>query len=148
MSGRTLAEPLAAAGITLVLLFLGAGLLALGTAESALDAFFRSGPASVVGILGVAVLLWIVLLLVAAAVNRSRSPVVRLVTDTLLTLLVGGAALAFWAAFAAAVGGFGDLVVGIAVVDVALFCGAALIALVLTHLVLFRRTPPAPAAVA
>jgi hypothetical protein len=142
MSGRTLAEPLAAAGITLVLLFLGAGLLALRTANSAADAFLRSGPASVLGILGVPLLLWLVLLLVAAAINRARTPVVRLVTDAILTLLVGGAALAFWAVFAAAIGGFGDLVVGIAIVDVALFCVAALVALLVTHLVLFRRPEP------
>jgi hypothetical protein len=148
MSGRTLAEPLVSAGITLVLLFLGAGLLALRTAESAADAFLRSGPASILGILGVALLLWLVLLLTAAAVNRNRTAVVRLVTDVVITLLVGAAALGFWAMFAAAVGGFGDLVVGIALVDVALFCVAALVALPVTHLVLFRRRAVTGAAVA
>src|SRR3954451_1698736 len=121
MPGRVLAETLTAVGITAVLLFLGAGLLALDSASSAADAFLRAGPASVIGILGVALLVWIALLLTADAINRNRSGVTRLVTDVVITLVVGAVAVVFWAVFAAIAGGFAALVVAIALVDVALF---------------------------
>lgn len=140
MSGRVLAATGTAVGITAVLMFLGAGVLALDASESAADAFFRAGPASVVGILGVPLLVWVVLVVGADLLNRHRSGIVRLITDVVLTLLVGAVALVFWAVFSSVAGVFAALVVVIAATDVALFCAAALIALALTDLVLFRST--------
>jgi hypothetical protein len=148
MPGRVLAETLSVIGITALLLFLGAGLFALDTASNVADAFLRSGPASVLGILGVALLVWAVLLLVAGLLSRNGSPVTRVVTDAVITLVVGAVSVVFWAVFAAAAGGFAALIVAIAITDVVLFCVAALIAIALTRLVLFRRRPVADAAVA
>ncbi|HEY8589287.1 MAG TPA: hypothetical protein VIL55_07035 [Naasia sp.] len=138
MTGRVLAETAVAAGITLVLLFLGSGLLALENAPSAGDAFFRSGPANVLGILGVALVVWVLLILAANAVNRRRSSVVKALTNVVVTVAVAGLSLGFWAAFAAVAGGFADLVVTIALVDAALFAITALIAIAVTHLALLR----------
>lgn len=136
MTGRVLAETVVAAGITLVLLFLGSGILALDAGP--VEAFFRSGPANVLGILGVALVLWVLLILAANAVNRRRSSVVKALTNVIITLGVASLSVGFWVAFAAVAGGFAELVVAIALVDAALFAIAALIAIAVTHLAILR----------
>ncbi|MCU1436934.1 MAG: hypothetical protein JWP66_21 [Naasia sp.] len=140
--GRVLAETAVAAGITALLLFVASGLLALDGAASPADAFLRSGPANVLGILGVALVVWLLLILAANGLNRHRSSVVKTLTNVVVTLLVAALSLGFWMAFAAAAGGFAALIVAIALVDAALFAIAGVLAIAVTHLAILR-TPRA-----
>lgn len=148
MSARVLVGTLTTILLAAVLLFLGAGLLALDGAPSPAAAFFDQGPRAVVGILGVPFLVWAVLLVAADLLTSTRTLAVRLLTGVAVTAVISVFALLFWVAFSNVAGGFGALLIAIAVTYIALFCGVALVALAVTHLVLFRRRPAVGAAAA
>lgn len=148
MAGRAMAEAVTAVVLTAVLVLLGAGLIALGGEESAAGAFLAAGPRNAATLLGIPFLVWAVALLVAARRAQRNGGRMRLVPAIVVTLVVGLLTLAFWALIGLTSGGFGMLLVAVALAHVALFCGAAVVALVVTSLVLFRRRSPAGSAVA
>lgn len=148
MPARVPAASFAAIAITVVLLFLGAGLLSLDGAPSAGAAFFDQGPRAVVSILGIPFLVWAMVLVGTDVLARNTTVIVRLLIAMGVTVVVSIVALVFWVAVAGAAGGFGALLVAIAISYLAMFCVSALISLALTHLLLFRRSAGAGAAVA
>jgi hypothetical protein len=144
MTGRAVAEALTAVALTAVLVLVGAGLIALGGAEPPAAAFLGAGPRNAATLLGIPLLVWAVALVVAAR----RAGRVRLVPGIVLTLLIGVLTAVFWALIGLSSGEFGMLLVAVALAHAALFVVAALVALTLTVLVLFRRRSPAEPAVA
>lgn len=140
MTRRALGETLVAFGVTVVLLFLGAGLLSLGSVPAP-DAFLRQGPAGIAAILAVPVVLWALLVAAATVLARRRGPVFKLTVNGLVTVVVAAFTAAFWAALAVAQGGFATLLIGVAVSHSLLFAIAALLALAVTHLLVFRAAP-------
>jgi len=140
MTGRALRETLVAVGLAVVLLFLGAGVLSLGSVP-AQDAFLRQGPAGLAAILAVPVVLWALLVAAATVLVRRRGPVVKLTVNALLSVVVAAFTAAFWTALALAQGGFATLLIGVAVSHSLLFAIAALMSLAVTHLLVFRSAP-------
>jgi len=148
MTGRAGKEALTAVALTAVLVFVGAGLIALGGEESPAAAFFGAGPRNAATLLGIPFLVWAVALLVAARRAERSGGRLRLVPCIVLTLAVGLLTAAFWALIGSTSGEFGMLLVAVALAHVALFCVAAIVAVALTSLVLFRRRSATGPAVA
>jgi hypothetical protein len=140
MTRRALHETLVALALTVVLLFLGAGLLSLGSVPAS-DAFLRQGPAGLVAILTVPVLLWALLVAAATVLARRRSPVFKFTVNALQSVVVAAFTAAFWTALALAQGGFASLLIGVAVSHSLLFAVAALLSLAVSHLLVFRSAP-------
>lgn len=139
MTRRALRETLVASGLTVALLFVGAGLLSLGSVPAP-DAFFRQGPAGVAAILAVPVVLWALLVAAATVLARRRGPVFKLTLNGLVSVVVAAFTAAFWTALALAQGGFATLLIGVAVSHSLLFAIAALLSLGITHLLVFRTS--------
>jgi hypothetical protein len=140
MTRRALRETLVAVGLAVVLLFVGAGLLSLGSVPAP-DAFLRQGPAGLAAILTVPVLLWALLVAAATVLARGRGPVFKLAVNAVVSVVVAAFTAAFWTALALAQGGFATLLIGVAVSHSLLFAIAALLSLAVTHLLVFRTTP-------
>ncbi|WP_210479782.1 hypothetical protein [Naasia sp. SYSU D00948] len=141
MPGRVLAGTLTTIVLTAVLLFLGAGLLALGAAASPGAAFLDDGPRAVLTFVGLPFAIWAVVLVLVDVLVRNRTVTVRLLIGMGVTLIVAALTLGFWVVFGLSQGGWAAFVMAIAAVYVALFCVAGLVSLALAHLVLFRRRP-------
>jgi len=148
MQGRVLAGTLTTIGITIVLLFLGSGLLSLDSAESPAAAFFDQGPRALVGVVGIPFLIWVAVLVAVDHLTRNLPVAVRLLIGVGVTVVVALIAVVFWAVVAGTAGGFAALLVAIALIYIGLFCVAATVALLLSHLVLFRRRRAAEPAAA
>jgi hypothetical protein len=140
MTTRAFQETLVALAVTIALLFLGAGLLALDSAPAG-DAFLRRGPAGLLAILGLPVLVWALVITASNLLSRRRGVAVKLTLNAVLTVAVAGFTAAFWAALAFEQGGFASLLIGVAIAHSLLFGVSALLALALTHLLVFRRAP-------
>lgn len=144
MFGKTLKETLVAFALTLFLTVLGAGMLSVGGSPSVATAFFVDAPRAVLVFLGVGLLLWLGLILLANFFHRERSPLARLLTNFAAALLVALLVVVSWAALAQQAGGVADLLAAVAFGNAMVFVAAALIGLALTHLLIFgirRRLP-------
>jgi hypothetical protein len=148
MAGRTVAGTLTAIVLTAVLLLLGAGLLALDGAASPAEAFLSDGPRAVVAFVGLPFVVWAIVLVLVDLLGRNRTARFRFLIGIPVTLVLAVLALGFWVVFAMIQQGWAAFVLAIAVLYLALFVVAALVALAVTHLVLFRRSPAVSAAAA
>ncbi len=146
MQGRVLAATLTTIAITVVLLFVGAGLLSLDSAESPAAAFFDQGPRALVGVVGIPFLVWVAALVATDHLTRRLALAPRLLIGIGVTVVIALIAVVFWALVAGAAGGFAALLVAIALIYIALFTVAAIVALLVSHLVLFRPRPAMGAA--
>ena len=147
---RIAAETVVGIVLTLLLALVVAGLLVgIDNADPA-GAFFREGPALLLGAFWIAILLWVILVIVGNVVHRNRKPGARVLHNLLSALAASVVNVIVYTVIGATAGGFGMLLVGIAILGAIAFLVGAAIAIPLTHLVLFRpRTPAAaPAATA
>ncbi|MDQ4137326.1 MAG: hypothetical protein M3116_00565 [Actinomycetota bacterium] len=141
---RIVAETVLGVVLTLLLAVAVAGLLAGLDRPNPAEAFLREGPALLFGAFWIAIVLWVILVGIGNVVHRNRRPRARVLHNLLSALAVSVLNVIVLTVIGATAGGFGMLLVGIAVVAAIAFLVGAAIAVPLTHLVLFRpRTPAA-----
>jgi hypothetical protein len=138
---RIVAETVVGILLTLLFTLLVAGLLvAIDSADPA-AAFFREGPALVFGAFWIALLIWGLLVILGNVVHRNRRPGARVLHNVLAALLGALVNLIAFAVIGATAGGFGMLLLGIAVIAAVSFLPGAAVGMLLTHLVFFRSAP-------
>lgn len=93
-------------------------------------------------------IIWILALIIGNLAGRRRSSWVRFVTNIISLLVAAIVNLVIWAVLGFTMGGWAVLLVAIAVVTGLVVLGAGLLALVVTHFVLFRTRAVAAASVA
>ncbi len=108
-------------------------------------AFLREAPAMVFGVFWIALVLWVILVVVGNVAQRSKPPRARVIADLLSALVASVLNTAVFAVIGFSAGGFGLLLVAIAIVPGIAFLVAAAVVVPLTQLVLFRSQTPAAA---
>ena len=138
---RAFAETLLALLVTLALTVLFRALLELANGSDASTAFLEDAPRMVFEFLWPALLIWTVLILVGNLRNRSRSSGTKFLTGVMATIAASVVASLGWLIFAMIAGGWYLLVFAYSLVPTAFFLVAAILALLLTHRGIFRRSP-------
>lgn len=141
MTGRAIAETAVALVIALVLTIAACGLLELADGTETATAFFDAAPRTVFGILWPALLLWTVLVLVGNLRNRLQAPGRKFLTGVMFTIAACLVGAIGWLIFGMIAGGWGLLLFAIALFPTVFFFMAAVLALWVTHLGFFRRSP-------
>lgn len=134
--------------ITIAIAWLGLALVSLFDANDPVAAFVDGAPRMLFGVMGIALALWALLVIIGAIVNRHRSARWRIATH-LVTLIVsiGVNVLIFTVLAFADSGGWGLLLVGIALAAGIVVAVAGIIAVLLVELVILRdRKAPVEAA--
>jgi hypothetical protein len=141
---RILAETVVGIVLSLLLALVVAGVLVgIDNADPA-GAFLSEGPRLLFGAFWIAIALWVILVGIGNVVHRNRPPRARVLHNLASALAASGVNVIVYTVIGATAGGFGRLLVGIAIAGAIAFLVGAGIAIPLTHLVLFRpRTPTA-----
>lgn len=92
-------------------------------------------------------IIWVLALIIGNLANRRRASWVRFLTNAISLLAAAIINLVIWAVFGFTMGGWAVFLVVIAVFTGLIALGAGLLALVLTHFVLFRTTAVVAASV-
>jgi hypothetical protein len=138
MTGRAFAETFVAIVLGLLLSVIGAGILQLFNGSGLPTAFLDTGPRLILGALWPALILWSLLLLIGNLRNRARDAGWKVLTNLISTLVVALLASGAWLYISTVPGGFGMLVFGIALVASVVFLIGAAVAILVTHLLIFR----------
>ena len=145
---RIVAETVVVVVLTLLLALIVAGSLVSIDSVDPVAAFLEEGPALLFGSFWIAIVLWIVLAAVGNVVHRRRAPRVRVVHNLVSALAASVVNLIVFTVIGVTAGGFGMLLVAIAIIAAIAFVVGAAIAVPLTHLVLFRNASQAAAGTA
>ena len=139
MTGRAFAETFVAIVLGLLLSVIGAGILQLIGGADARTAFLDTGPRLIFGALWPALILWSLLLLIGNLRNRARNAGWKMMTNLISTVAVALLATGAWLYISSVSTGFGMLLLGIAVSASVTFLIGAALAILATHLLIFRR---------
>jgi hypothetical protein len=135
---RIVAETVVGTVISLLFTLLIAGLLVGVDNADPARAFFTDGPALVFGAFWIAIGLWVILVGIGNVVHRNRRPGARVLHNLLSALVATAVNVVVYAVIGATAGGFGMLLVGIAIIAAIAFLLGATAGILLTHLLLFR----------
>ena len=141
MSGRVIAESAVGILLTVVLSVLGAGLFQLADGEPPQLAFLSSGPRLIASTLWLPLIVWSAFIVAGNARNRHRSGTWAFATNLAISAACAVLTIVGWFAIALLMGGWALFLVAISLISCAIFLTSAVIAMVLTHLMLFRRPP-------
>lgn len=139
MSVRVVAATIMGIVLTLLLSFVGAGLLEVADGRDMAGAFFDAGPRLIGSTLWATLPVWGVLIFVGNVRNRHRGGSWAFSTNVLTTLAVAALTIVGWFVVALIMGGWALFLVAISLVSCLIFVGAASVSLSLTHLWFFRR---------
>jgi hypothetical protein len=139
IAAQTLVEIVIA--VLLTLLFVGA-LNTIDNTDPA-GAFFRDAPGLVFSAFWIGLTLWVVLVIIGNVVHRNRRPSARIAHNLVSALVASILNTVVFATIGFTAGGWGLLIVALAIVPGLAFLLAAGIAVPLTHRVLVRSGVPA-----
>jgi hypothetical protein len=126
--------------IALVLLFVLAGTVRLADGAALSTAFLDDGPRLIAGTLALALPLWAILLVIGALLTRRGSRRRKLGIHFASIGIAGVLNIVFFAVIGAASGGWGFLILAVAIGGTLLFLISAAIALLVTYFAILRRT--------
>lgn len=127
--------------ITIALAWIGLGLMSLITGNDPVEAFTDNAPRSLFSLMGMALALWTVMLIIGAIAHRGRRAAWRIGTHTVSLAVAIVVNLAFYAVLAFTQfdgGGWGLLILAIAVASGAVLFVAGVIAALVVELLLVR----------
>ncbi|WP_167138271.1 hypothetical protein [Diaminobutyricimonas sp. TR449] len=143
MTARAFLEIGMAFLIAIVLLFVFAGVVRVLDGADAATAFFDQGPRFIAGTLALALPLWMILLVIGAALTRNRSRRRKVGIHLASSGIVGLLNVVAFSLIGAASGGWGTLLTALALGATAIFIASAAMAILVTYFAIFRR-PPRP----
>ncbi len=135
---RVFLETLVAVALTAVLHWATAGLVGLPDSDF-VTAFLQQAPGFAFGTFWIGYALWVVLLVIGNLWHRRRAPGWRLASNFVSAIVAGVVNTVAFFVIGLVAGGWGLLVAAIAIVSGLIFVAAALVSLLLTHLVFFRK---------
>jgi hypothetical protein len=142
---RIVAETVVGVLLTLLITLLVTGaLLSIDNPDPA-GAFLSDAPQLVFGVFWIGIVLWVISVIVGNVVHRDRRPRARVTHNLVSAFVAAVLTLAVYVAIGITAGGWGLLIVGIAMVPALAFLVGAAIAIPVTHLVLLRPRTPAAA---
>lgn len=150
MNVRVVAATIMGIVLTLVLSFLGAGVLEFADGRDPAGAFFDAGPRLIASTLWTTIPVWAVLILVGNVRNRHHSGSWAFSTNVVTTLALSALTIVGWFVVALIMGAWALFLVAVSLASCLIFVSAASVSLGLTHLWAFRlplappRHAPAP----
>lgn len=139
MAKRIALEVLLILIITIGIAWLGLTIVVLLDEGDAVAALVDGAPRILFGLMGIALVLWSVLLIIGSIVNRHRRPRRKVATHLVsLAVSIITNVLVFTALASAASGGWGLLLVGITLVAGAILCAAGTVAVLVVELRVVR----------
>jgi len=130
--------------VTIVLAWIGLGIMSLVTGNDVVEAFTDNAPRSLFGMTGIALALWTVLLIIGAIAHRNRRVGWRIGTHLVslaVAIIVNLAAFAVLAFTALDGGGWGFLILALAAVSGAVLFVSGVVAVLLVELAIARPRP-------
>lgn len=131
--------------LTVGLMWLLAGAVMSIDHTEPLGVFLNDAPSLVFGLFWIGLLIWAILVVVGNVIHRNRSARARVLHNLLSALGAAIVTMVVYTIIGVTAGGFGMLIVGIALLAAIAFLVAAAIVVPLTHLVFFRTPSAAPA---
>ncbi|MDQ4100094.1 MAG: hypothetical protein M3121_06305 [Chloroflexota bacterium] len=130
--------------LTVLLMWLLTGVVMSIDNTDPASVFVNDAPALIFGLFWIGLLAWVLLVTLGNVIHRNRPPRARVLHNLLSALGAAVLVLIVYTVIGVTAGGFGMLIVGIALIAAIAFLIAAAIAVPLTHLVILRPRAPAP----